>query len=265
MPSVNTFITALVAGLAIGAQAGPCRPHPPSSSVVQSQVTTTAYAQSSTETSAAYSDVVRKSETEASISTTAVEVTSSEKAETTPVAPDEEATTTDSPVTESTSIASDSLTTETTIESSQETTSSVPTTTQEPGTTLLTTTSVPSTSSDAEAAPKTTSSEPATTTSQASTTTSAAAISGCPAKSSLICGLTGQLSTGSDNLIKFLGGLDLEECKTACSNDEDCKAMGITTAGQCELYDDSVSALGFETEDNWFSVYDACCFEEEGQ
>ncbi|RBR11426.1 uncharacterized protein FIESC28_09040 [Fusarium coffeatum] len=257
MPSVNTFITALVAGLAIGAQAGPCRPHPPSSSIVQSQVTTTAYAQSSTETSAAYSDVVRKSETEASISTTAVEVTSSEKAETTPITTDEEATTTGSPATESTSIASDSLTTETTIESSQETTSSVPTTTQEPGTTLHTTTSVPSTSSDAEAAPTTTSSEP--------TTTSASAISGCPARSSLTCGLTGQLSTSSDNLIDMLGGLDLEECKAACSDDEDCKAMGITGAGQCELYDDSISALGFEAEDNWFSVYDACCFEEEGQ
>jgi len=264
MPSVNTFITALVAGLAIGVQAGPCRPHRPSSSIVQSQVTTTAYAQSSTETSAAYSDIVSKSETEASLYTTAVQVTSSEKAETEPVTTTEETTTTGSPATESTSIASDSLTTETTIESSQETTSSVPTTTQEPGTTLHTTTSVPSTSSDADAIPSTTSSEQETT--AAATTTSAAAISGCPARSSLTCGLTGFFSSADADLIEVHYDYDLEQCKEECKNNESCKTVGLTTSNQCELYSAGVSSMGFEVRDPWYySVYDTCCFEEDDQ
>jgi hypothetical protein len=58
---------------------------------------------------------------------------------------------------------------------------------------------------------------------------------------------------------------DLEACKAACSDDEGCKAIGITTVGQCELYDTTISDLGFQATDNWFSVYDACCFEGDDQ
>ncbi|SPJ74047.1 uncharacterized protein FTOL_03777 [Fusarium torulosum] len=142
MPSVNTFITALVAGLAIGAQAGPCRPHSPSSSVIQSQVTTTQHVESAAGTSAAYTDAVSISESGASLST-AVQVTSSTEAESKPTTTDENETTTASypasesssattdeskatttayPAVESTSVTSGSLTTE----SKPEPTSAIP-------------------------------------------------------------------------------------------------------------------------------------------
>ncbi|GKU04871.1 hypothetical protein FLAG1_07573 [Fusarium langsethiae] len=267
MPSVNTIITALVAGLAIGAQAGPCRPHPAPSSIVQSQLTTTAYAQHTTETSAAYSDVVGKFQTEASLSPTAVQATNSEKAETTPITTDEETTTSSHPAAKSTSVVSDSLTTEAAVDSTtaaQETTSAPPSTTQENTSTLHTTTSVPSTTSQAEDVPSTTSAEPTTTTSQASTTTSEVSASSCENKSNLTCGKTGLLTKSVTNLLDVLNGQDLDQCKAECEDNKECKAIGITTGGQCELYDTGVSVMGFEAQDPWYySVYDACCFEDE--
>ncbi|RGP60712.1 hypothetical protein FLONG3_10768 [Fusarium longipes] len=296
MPSVNTIITALVASLAIGAQAGPCRPHPPPTSVVESQVTTTAYAQPTAETSAAYSDVVSKSQTEISLSatkqvttsekaetesslpTTAVQVTSSEEVETKPVTADE-TTTTYYSAAELASVVSDSLTTQATVESTsaaQETTSAIPSTTEESSATLHTTTSVPSSTSEAEVVPSTTSSEPqttniptttsepTTTTSQASTTTSEAATSGCANKSNITCGKTGFFSSSINNLLDVVYDQDTEQCKAKCEENKDCKTIGITTTGQCELYDASVSILGFEPRDSWYySVWDACCFEDE--
>ncbi|KAL4728428.1 hypothetical protein ACLX1H_005173 [Fusarium chlamydosporum] len=249
MPSVNTIITALVAGLAIGAQAGPCRPHPPASSVGQSQVTTTTYAQSTTETSAVYSEVARMSETEASFSTTAVQVASSDENKTNPTATAEKISTTANPVAESTSTSPDSLTTEATVDPTstvQETTSLLP------STTLHTTTSVPLTTSSE---PRTTIAP--TTTSQASTTTSEAATSSCLPLSSLTCNVAGFYNNASNKLLGTLQDQDLEQCKAACERNEDCKSIGMTTIGQCELYDSAVSVMEFETEDSsWYSVWD---------
>ncbi|KAH6978887.1 hypothetical protein EDB82DRAFT_526973 [Fusarium venenatum] len=272
MPSINTIITALVAGLTIGAQAGPCRPHPPSSSVVQSQVTTTAYAQPTAGASIVYSDAASKFETDASLSTTAVQATSSEKTKAIPVTADDETTTTGYPAAETTSVISDSFSTESAVESTttaQETTSSPPSTTQENSSTLLATTSAPSTTSQAEDVPSitaapTTTSEPTATTSQASTTTSEASTSSCANKSNLACGKTGFLTKSVSKLLDVVYDQDLEECKADCEANDECEAIGITTSGQCELYEADISDMGFEGRDSWYySVYDACCFENE--
>ncbi|CAF3457972.1 unnamed protein product [Fusarium graminearum] len=298
MPAVNTIITAIVASLAIGAQAGPCRPHRPLGSMIQSQAATTVYVQPTVETSAAYSDAVSKSESEASLSTTVyaqpstetsaaysdavsesetvaslsttTQVTSSEKTET---------TTSGRPAGESTSAVSDSLNTETAINpttAAQETTSSLPSTKQEAISTFHTTISVPSTTSQAEDVPSTTSTEPQNTvaptatssepatTSQASTTASEVSTSSCANKSSLTCGKTGFFANADNMLLYILPNHDLEACKAGCEANEECKAIGINTSDQCELYKTSVSALGFEARDPWyFSVYDICCFEDE--
>ncbi|KAM0204293.1 hypothetical protein ACHAPA_007784 [Fusarium lateritium] len=195
MPSVNTFITALVAGLAIGAQAGPCRPHAPSSSVVQSQVTTTQHVESATETSAAYTDAVSISESGASYLPTAVQVTGSTEVEHKPTTTDEDetttaaypasestsataieskATTTAYSAVDSTSVASGSLTTESKPEPTSAVSSLATDSTTEPtssaveivSSALLTTaesSAAPYTTSEAEAIPSTTSSEPKTT------------------------------------------------------------------------------------------------------
>jgi hypothetical protein len=299
MPSVNTFITALVAGLAIGAQAGPCRPHAPSSSVIQSQVTTTEHVESAAGTSAAYTDAVSISESGASVST-AVQVTSSTEAESKPTATDENETTTAAyPAVESTPVTSGSLTTESKPEptsaisslatdsttgptsSADEIVSSALSTAAESSAALYTTSeaeTVPSTTSEAEVIPSTTSSEPkttldtstiaptttsaypTTTTSQASTTTSAAASSECPPLSELSCGLVGLYTESDDHLIQVLYDTDIDACWGFCANDDNCKSIGITTSDQCELYDTAVSGMGFSARAGWYySVYDACC------
>ncbi|KAI6766217.1 hypothetical protein HG530_007287 [Fusarium avenaceum] len=231
MPSLNTFITALVAGLAIGVQAGPCRPHAPSSSVVQHQVTTTRQVESAAGTSAAYTDAVGISESGASLST-AVQVTSSTEAESKPSTTDEnetatatypasespsvttdegKATTTAYPAIESTSITSGSLATDSTTEptsSSDEIVSSALPTTAESSAAPYTTSeaeAVPSTTSEAEVIPSTTSSEPkttldtstiapTTTSSYSTTTTSQASTTSAAASSE--CPPLSQLSCG---------------------------------------------------------------------
>ncbi|KAF9775941.1 hypothetical protein IL306_005938 [Fusarium sp. DS 682] len=267
MPSVNTFITALVAGFAIRAQAGPCRPHAPSSSVIQYPVSTIQQTQTAAGTSAAYTEAVSKSEAETSLSTTAVQVTST-KDESKPATTDE--TTTGYPAAETTSASAESVyptseaeTTETAAEttttakedttSAPYTTTSVPETTSKPKTTLDTTTAAP-----------TTDSKPTTTTSEADTTTSAAASSACPPRSDLTCGKTGLFNNGDSSLIQVYYDYDLSQCEEECDKAENCKAIGITTSNQCELYNAGISALGFEARDGWYySVYDACCFQDE--
>ncbi|KAM0558432.1 hypothetical protein ACHAPJ_004622 [Fusarium lateritium] len=279
MPSVNTLITALVAGLAIGAQAGPCRPHAPYSSVTQAA--TMEHTQSSTKTSVSHIDAVAKSETrlpETTLSTSAVQVTSSAEAEFKPTATHEEDTTTTGYTSaESTSIneettesipptTSGSLTAESTTESTsttEETTTSLPSTTSK---TEDTTTSVSSTTSSEPKTtldtttlpPTTTSSEAATTTSQASTTTSEASTPSCT------CSKTGEITAGEGHLLDYYPGYTQEQCQAECEKNEDCKVMGLTTGSQCELYDTSLSVLAFEPKDGWYySVWDACCFKEE--
>ncbi|CCT65536.1 uncharacterized protein FFB20_08880 [Fusarium fujikuroi] len=228
MPSVNTFITALVAGFAIGAHAGPCRPHA-SSSVIQYPVSTTQ--QTAAGTSAAYTYVVSKSDAKTSLSTTAVQVTSSTKDESEPAA-------------KTTPTAKEDAT------SAPYTSTSVPETTSKPKTTLETTTVAP-----------TTTSKPTTTTSEAYTTTSAAATSSCPPSSELTCAKTGFFSNADSNLIQVYYDYNLSQCQEECEKTDNCKTIGITTSNQCELYDAAVSALGFEFRDGWYySVYDACCF-----
>ncbi|KAG5655817.1 hypothetical protein KAF25_008936 [Fusarium avenaceum] len=266
MPSINTFITALVAGLTIGVQAGPCRPHAPSSSALQPQVTTTRQVESAAGTSVAYTDAVSISEPGASLSTT-VQVTSSTEAESKP---------------ESTSVIS-SLATDSTTEStssSDEIVSSALPTTAESSAAPYTTSeaeAVPSTTSEAEVIPSTTSSEPkttldtstiaptttsaysTTTTSQASTT-SAAASSECPPLSQLSCGLAGLYTNSDSHLIQVLYDTDLDGCWELCTKNDKCKSIGITTADQCEIYDTAVAGMGFSAQEGWyFSVYDACC------
>lgn len=204
MPSINTFITALVAGLAIGVQAGPCRPHAPSSSVLQPQVTTTRQVESAAGTSAAYTDAVSISESGASLST-AVQVTSSTEAESKPSTTDEnetttaaypasespsattdesKATTTAYPAVESTSITSGSLTTESKPESTSVISSLATDSTTEPTSssneivssalpTTAESSAAPYTTSEAEAVPSTTSEAevvPSTTSSEPKTT-----------------------------------------------------------------------------------------------
>ncbi|KAF4442366.1 hypothetical protein FACUT_2025 [Fusarium acutatum] len=222
MPSVNSFIAALVAGFAIGAQAGPCRPHA-SSSVIQYPVSTTQ--QTAAGTSATYTDVVSKSETKTSLSTTAVQVTSTSKDESESATAEE--TTTGHPVAETTSASAETLTNG----------SAYPT-------------------SEAETT------EPATeTTSTAKEETTSAARSSCPARSELTCAKTGFFSNADSNLIQVYYDYTLSQCQEECDKADNCKTIGITTSNQCELYDAAVSALGFEFRDGWYySVYDACCF-----
>ncbi|KAI1030648.1 hypothetical protein LB505_004065 [Fusarium chuoi] len=270
MPSVNTFITALVAGFTIGAHAGPCRPHT-SSSVIQYPVYTTQ--QAAAGTSATYTDVVSKSDAKTSLSTTAVQVTSTTKDESEPATAEE--TTTGYPVAETTSASAETLTNgsayptseaettepaaKTTPTAKEDTTSapytsaSVPETTSKPKTTLDTTTVAP-----------TTTSKPTTTTSEAYTTTSAAATSSCPPSSELTCAKTGFFSNADSNLIQVYYDYSLSQCQEECDKTDNCKSIGITTSNQCELYDAAVSALGFEFREGWYySVYDACCFNGE--
>ncbi|KAM0345144.1 hypothetical protein ACHAPU_006779 [Fusarium lateritium] len=328
MPSVNSFITALVAGLAIGAQAGPCRPHAPSSSVVQSQVTTTKHTESAAETSAAYTDAVNLSETGISLSTSAAQVTSSTEAGSKPTTTDENetstadypalessstvsgegrTTTTAYPVTESssatededkttttaysaaesTSVTTGALTTDSANESTspaEETISSVVPTTDESSAILYTTTSVPSTTSSAEIIPSatssepkttldtmtiastTTSSEPTTTTPQTYVTTSAASTSSCPILSKLSCALTGYYSDSESHLLDVFNDTDLDVCRDECAKNDRCNSIGLTDADQCELYDTAVSGMGFSPQESWYyTVYDACCFEVDGE
>ncbi|KAJ4030638.1 hypothetical protein NW756_013868 [Fusarium oxysporum] len=271
MPSVNTFITALVAGFVIGAQPGPCRPHAPSSSVIQYPVSTTQ--QTAAGTSAAYTDVVSKSETKTSLSTAAVQVTSTTKDESKPATAEE--TTTGYPTAETTSSSAETLTNgsayptseaETTepatktisiakedTTSAPYTTTSVPESTSKPKTTLDTTTIAP-----------TTTSKPTSTTSEVYTTTSAAATSSCPPRSELTCAKTGLFNNADSYLIQVYYNYDLSQCQEECDKTDNCKTIGITTSNQCELYDAAVSALGFEFRDGWYySVYDACCFNGE--
>ncbi|RBQ76180.1 hypothetical protein FVER53590_07821 [Fusarium verticillioides] len=272
MPSVNTFITALVAGFAIGAQAGPCRPHA-SSSVIQYPVSTTQ--QTAAGTSTAYTDVASKSETKTSLSTTALRVTSTTKDESEPATAKE--TTTGYPVDETTSSAetltngsayptSEAEATEpaakTTSTAKQDTTSD-PHTTQDSSTAPYTTTSVPETTSKPKTTLDTTTVAP-TTTSKPTTTTSAAATSSCPARSELTCAKTGFFSNANSNLIQVYYDYTLSQCQEECDKTDNCKTIGITTSNQCELYDAAVSALGFEFREGWYySVYDACCFNGE--
>ncbi|KAJ4250613.1 hypothetical protein NW762_011872 [Fusarium torreyae] len=279
MPSVNTLITALVAGLTIGAQAGPCRPHAPYSSVTQ--VATMEHTQPSTKTSAAYINAVTRSETElpeTTLSTSTIQVTSSTEAEFKPTTTDEEDTPTtgytsaeSTPTNQETtqsvpSTTSGSLTIESTTESTsttEETTTSLPSTTLK---TEDTTTSVPSTTSSEPKTtldtttlpPTTTSSEAATTTSQASTTTSEASTPSCT------CNKTGEITAGEGHLLDYYPGYTQEQCQAECEKNKDCKVIGLTTGSQCELYDTSLSVLAFEPKDGWYySVWDACCFKEE--
>ncbi|KAF5540935.1 hypothetical protein FPHYL_11951 [Fusarium phyllophilum] len=272
MPSVNTFITALVASFAIGAQAGPCRPHA-SSSVIQYPVSTTQ--QTAAGTSAAYTDVVSKSEAKTSLSTTAVQVTSATKDESEPATAEE--TTTGYPVAETTSASasaetltngsaystSDAEITEPaakTTSTAKEDTTSAPYTT----TSVSEATSKPKTTLDTTTVAPTTTSKPTTTTSEAYTTTSAAATSSCPARSELTCAKTGFFSNADSNLIQVYYDYTLSQCQEECDKTDNCKTIGITTSNQCELYDAAVSALGFEFRDGWYySVYDACCFNGE--
>ncbi|KAI3575416.1 hypothetical protein IWW34DRAFT_853306 [Fusarium oxysporum f. sp. albedinis] len=281
MPSVNTFITALVAGFAIGAQAGPCRPHAPSSSVIQYPISTTQ--QTAAGTSAAYTDVVSKSETKTSLSTAAVQVTSTTKDESKPATAEE--TTTGYPAAETTSASAGTLTngsvyptseaetTEPAAETTptaKEDTTSAPHTTQDSSAAPYTTTSVPESTSkpkttlDTTTFAPTTTSEPTTTTSEAYTTTSAAATFSCPPRSELTCAKTGFFNNADSNLIQVYYDYDLNQCQEECDKTDNCKTIGITTSNQCELYDAAVSALGFEFRDGWYySVYDACCFNGE--
>ncbi|KAF4336169.1 hypothetical protein FBEOM_9971 [Fusarium beomiforme] len=267
MPSVNTFITALVAGLTIGVQAGPCKPAP-SSSLNQYPVSSIQQTQTAAGNSAAYTDVVSKPETEASISTTAVQVTST-KDESKPATTDETAT--GYPPAESTSTSAESVyptsgtqttepAAETTTTTAKEDTTSAPYTT----TSLPETTTKPKTTLDTTTAAPTTTSKPTTTTSEAYTTTSAAASSACPPQSDLTCGKTGFFNNSDGNLIQVYYDYDLSQCEEKCGKTDNCKAIGITTENQCELYSAAVSALGFQARDGWYySVYDTCCFKGE--
>ncbi|KAF4455233.1 hypothetical protein F53441_2383 [Fusarium austroafricanum] len=259
MPSVNKLLTALVAGLAIGAQASPCRPYVSPSSVIQSQLTTTEHVQSAARTSAAYTDTVRKSESESEATpyTTAVQVTSSTEAERKPTTTDEEtAATTGYPVSESTSTAdAESPST------AKGDTSSLPSTIEHSSAALYTTTSAPSTTSPEPKITLDTTTLAPTTTSRPTTTTQTAT-STCPPKFKLTCNKTGSLNNGADYLIQILRDLDLASCKEECEKHDNCKAIGVTTAEQCELYSAAASTLGFETSDSWYSVFDACCFED---
>ncbi|KAF5673487.1 hypothetical protein FCIRC_8042 [Fusarium circinatum] len=280
MPSVNTFITALVAGFAIGAQAGPCRPHA-SSSAIQYPVSTTQ--QTAAGTSTAYTDAVSKSETNTSPSTTAVQVTSTTKDESEPATADETAT--GYPLAETTSASAETLTNgsasptseaETTepaaktTATAKEDTTSAPYTTQDSSAAPYTTTSVPETTSKPKTTLDTTTVaptaifKPTTTTSEAYTSTSAAAASRCPALSELTCAKTGFFSNADSNLIQVYYDYTLSQCQDECDKTDNCKTIGITTSNQCELYDAAVSALGFEFREGWYySVYDACCFNGE--
>ncbi|RKL34577.1 hypothetical protein BFJ72_g9309 [Fusarium proliferatum] len=263
MPSVNTFITALVAGFAIGAHAGPCRPHA-SSSVIQYPVSTTQ--QTAAGTSAAYTDVVSKSDAKASLSTTAVQVTSTTKDESEPATAEE--TTTGYPVAETTSASAETLTNgsayptseaETTEPAAKTTPTAKKNTTSAPytSTSVLETTSKPKTTLDTTTAAPTTTSKP-------TTTTSAAAISSCPPSSELTCAKTGFFNNADSNLIQVYYDYNLSQCQEECDKTDNCKTIGITTSNQCELYDAAVSALGFEFREGWYySVYDACCFNGE--
>ncbi|KAF5977662.1 hypothetical protein FCOIX_6384 [Fusarium coicis] len=269
MPSVNTFIAALVAGFAIGAQAGPCRPHA-SSSVIQYPVSTTQ--QTAAGTSAAYTDVVSKSEAGSSLPTTAVQVTSTTKDESEPATAKE--TPTGDPVDETTSASAETLTNGSAYPTSEaETTEPAAKTTS---TAKEGTTSAPHTTQNSSAAPYTTTSTSKpkttldtttvapTTTSKPTTTTSAAATSSCPARSELTCAKTGFFSNADSNLIQVYYDYTLSQCQEECDKTDNCKTIGITTSNQCELYDAAVSALGFEFRDGWYySVYDACCFNGE--
>ncbi|KAF5606815.1 uncharacterized protein FSUBG_5651 [Fusarium subglutinans] len=271
MPSVNTFMTALVAGFAIGAQAGPCRPHA-SSSVIQYPVSTTQ--QTDARTSAAYTDAVSKSETNTSPSTTAVQVTSTTKDESEPATVAETTSASAETLTNgSASPTSEAETTEPaakTTATAKEDTTSAPYTTQDSSAALYTTTSVPETTSkpkttlDTTTVAPTTISKPITTTSEAYTSTSAAAASRCPALSELTCAKTGFFSNADSNLIQVYYDYTLSQCQEECDKTDNCKTIGITTSNQCELYDAAVSALGFEFREGWYySVYDACCFNGE--
>ncbi|KAF4959903.1 hypothetical protein FGADI_1406 [Fusarium gaditjirri] len=257
MPSVNTFITALVAGFAIGAQAGPCRPHA-SSSIIQYPVSTTQ--QTAAGTSAVYTDVVSKSETKNSLSTTTVQVATTTKDESKP-ATGEETTTTGYPAAETTSASAETLTNGSVYPTSEaETTEpaakTTPTAKEDTTSAPYTTTSVPETTSK----PKTT----LDTTTVAPTTTSAAATSSCPPRSELTCAKTGLFNNADSNLIQVYYDYDLSQCQEECNKTDNCKTIGITTSNQCELYDAAVFALGFEFREGWYySVYDACCFNGE--
>ncbi|KAG5800012.1 hypothetical protein H9Q69_000980 [Fusarium xylarioides] len=280
MPSVNTFITALVAGFAIGAQAGPCRPHA-LSSVIQYPVSTTQ--QTAARTSAAYTDVVSKSKIKTSLSTITMQVTSTTKDESEPATAEE--ITTGYPIAETTSASAETLTNKSayptseaettepaaeTTSTAKEDTTSAPYTTQDSSAAPYTTTSVsettskPKTTLDTTTVATTTTSKPTTTTLEAYITTSAAATSSYPARSKLTCAKTGFFSNADSNLIQVYYDYKLSQCQEECDKTDNCKAIGITTSNQCELYDAAVSALGFEFRDGWYySVYDACCFNGE--
>ncbi|KAF5025424.1 hypothetical protein F66182_2484 [Fusarium sp. NRRL 66182] len=231
MPSVNTLIAALVAGFAIGAQAGPCRLHAPYGSVVQSQVTTTEYIQPTSaaqETTESVSSAIEAQDT-----TTILPTTTSES---------------------KTSVDTTTLSPSTTTSESEPTPDT--TASSEPKTTLGTTTTTLS--------PTTTSSEPSATTSKATATASETSTPSCPPASELTCGETGLFTNSTGHLLRVTRDTELEQCQNECKDDADCAAVGITGANQCELYDASVSALVFEARDDWwYSVYDACCFKEQ--
>lgn len=288
MPSVNTLITAIVAGLAIGVHAGPCRPHGSSSSVSTVEVVTTTSAEPSTTTFGSYPDVSSNSETKTTGTTSitgAYETKTTQSSSVTSSSFTVSETTTDvgahgSSESETTSTTAVETTSTTAIDTTS-TTSKVETT----STSAQDTTTVPSTTSST-AAPSTTSSTTApssttanesttqetttleTRTSAASTTTSAAPSqtsgSSCPPAANLVCGKTGYLGDdSSSHLLDLQRDTDLEACKTQCKENDSCVTIGhIADTNQCELYDASPATLELnEDPDSWYAVYEACCFE----
>ncbi|KAM5342715.1 hypothetical protein ACJ41O_013681 [Fusarium nematophilum] len=276
MPSVHTLLAAIVAGLAIGTHAGPCRPHssyPPygqSSSVAQAGVTTTTYPEPPIKTSSAYPDnsgataaETTAGETSAGETpaeeTTAAETTSlggstytlrdtttldvtTTKAATRPPRPDEDATT------------------------AEETTSAETTTAAQDPTTALDTATTGAPTSLITSVKPTTSSLPPDTTSEAPTTTSEASssTSTCPPRAELSCGNTG-FFPGTDwegHRLRAVRDTELEACKTLCLNNPRCVAIGFFDYDLCELFDVPISELELQEEEDWYySVYDRCCFE----
>ncbi|ENH66587.1 hypothetical protein Focb16_v006098 [Fusarium oxysporum f. sp. cubense] len=243
---VLTLRTAAVVALAVGAQAGVCRPGAPSYSSIQSQLTGNENFPSAAGTSPVYTDVMGKSDSETGLSTTAYQT------------PGEEPTRTGRP--------------ENQPGPTVVTTSSFASTSHPSGTMIQDTLSNAFTTSIAESVASTmveqrpTTIAPETPTSQSCTKESGAATSSCANKPEPVCGQTGLFKDSHVYLITLFQQYDLAGCKAECEKRDDCKSIGFTSGNQCELYSTSVSAMEFEAEDGWyFSVYDTACFDTEGQ
>ncbi|KAF5234377.1 hypothetical protein FANTH_12157 [Fusarium anthophilum] len=241
---VLTLRTAAAVALAVGTQAYICRPGTPSYSSIQSQLT--GNLPSTAGTAPTYTDVVVKSDSGTGLSSTAYQTPRGEPATTGP---------------------SESQPTPTVVA-----TSLFASTTQSTGSTIqhtlpsafTTFTTQSATSTMLEQRPTTIA--PETSAAQSFRTKSGAAASGCVKKPNPVCGQTGLFKDSNASLIAVFQDYDLMDCKAECANRDDCKSIGFTSGNQCELYDTSVSAMGFKAEDGWyFSVYDASCFKTEGR